>query len=308
MNHLDNYSAAVGVDLSEIDPELRPASQMRVKLDDEAIQTYAESLDEMPPVTLMYDSATKCHWLVDGCHTIHAAQAKKRRHVQARIKPGDYLKAFAEAAVANGKNAVRETNADKEHRVQVALQIPEWKDWSNRKIADICAVGHDTIFRLRGQNQLSESDTSNAPAKRQGKDGKFYPATKPRKPRKPKPPTTTVPLKAEPTPDPIEIPESSVTEPEPETTTVADPPPAPVAAQPSSNGSCVHDAPEADEIGLIDWVSRWEIQEKYIMESYFAWPNEKRRIFAFKLLGLAQKIRALYHADEIKDRSHESLI
>ena len=60
--------------------------------------------------------------------------------------------------------------------MEVALR--EYPDLTDRAIAELCAVHHDTVNRAR---HLSVSDTS--PAPRTGRDGKQYPpATKPRIP------------------------------------------------------------------------------------------------------------------------------
>jgi hypothetical protein len=39
---------------------------MRAKFDDEAVENYAEILDSLPPVLLMYDPSTRKHWVTDG--------------------------------------------------------------------------------------------------------------------------------------------------------------------------------------------------------------------------------------------------
>jgi hypothetical protein len=44
---------------------------------------------------------------------------------------------------------VRLTNADKRHRVEVALAYAEMSKWSNRRLADLCGVDHKTVANLR---------------------------------------------------------------------------------------------------------------------------------------------------------------
>jgi hypothetical protein len=70
------------------------------------------------------------------------------------------------------------TNADKRHRVKVALE--RFPDYSNRRIAEICGVAHDTVNRINPAPQLDESSSS--PPVRVGKDGKArrMPTPKPR--------------------------------------------------------------------------------------------------------------------------------
>lgn len=44
----DGYGAEVGVEIDEIDADLRPASETRVRLDAEAIERYGEEFDGLP--------------------------------------------------------------------------------------------------------------------------------------------------------------------------------------------------------------------------------------------------------------------
>lgn len=165
---------AVRVDLREIDVRLRPASQMRVGLSEEAIDAYAGAIDHMPPVKLVYDRQAKTHWLVDGCHTIAAARRNGLDEIPAQITEGSYLDAFQAACRANDTHGVRVTNADKRRRVEEALKHPEMVKWSSRRLAEVCGVVPDTICRLRPEPELSESDSS----KRVGRDGKSRSAPK----------------------------------------------------------------------------------------------------------------------------------
>ncbi len=62
---------------------------------------------------------------------------------------------------------------DKRRAVTIALE--RWPEKSDRVIAQLCGVNHEMVKPLRPQ--VAESATSSgAPAKRQGADGKQYPA------------------------------------------------------------------------------------------------------------------------------------
>jgi hypothetical protein len=179
--NVGSYGGALKVDLAEIDRELRPASLMRVQLSEEAVETYAENLDSLPPVCLVYDRESRTHWLADGCHTIHAARNRGRAEIRAVVRQGGYFDAFHDACRANDSHGVRVTNADKRRRVEEALKHEEMKGKSARHIADLCGVSPDTVCRIKPDAQVSDSDTSTVV----GKDGKTYPA-KPRKPKQPR--------------------------------------------------------------------------------------------------------------------------
>jgi hypothetical protein len=305
----DIYKGPFGVDLDDIDPKLRPASQMRKGLDQEAIHAYAESFNEMPPVTLVHDKTTGLHWLVDGCHTIHAARERGLTVIQARVRNGDYLDAFREASRANGTHGVRITNADKRHRVEEALRNPLISGHSTRAIADICAVHHQTIVNLRPEPQVSNLDTSTVT----GKDGKQYPA-KPRKPRKPKP--KPEPQPEQPTSEPEPEPEPTASEPE-EPETPPEPTPAPKPngkprgkapekptpqPEPTQTSKSTQEAPVSRETSgqtsataePVDWDERWVRTEKLIVNECEGWDMEARAYFAAELLGLALRLRDIY--------------
>jgi hypothetical protein len=163
----------VNIKISDIDPALQPASQMRVQLDQEAIEAYAAHLDAMPPVTLFYDSSIKTHWVADGCHTIKAYQSRNKTSVPARVQQGSYQDAFHAAARANTTHGLRITNADKQHRVEEALRT--WPKFSNRKIAEICGVDEKTVRNLKS---TADSPQLEPDQKTIGRDGKLRKAHK----------------------------------------------------------------------------------------------------------------------------------
>jgi hypothetical protein len=140
---------SVTVPLDQIDDGLQPARQMRLELDEEAIEHYVENLPQLPPVKLMWDDTEERYWVVDGAHTLSAAAKLGNPEVRAIVTNGGYLEAFAAAAKCNGQHGVRVTNADKRHRVEVALAHAGLKKWSNRRLSDLCGVDDKTVGRLR---------------------------------------------------------------------------------------------------------------------------------------------------------------
>lgn len=166
-SRIETESDAVMVEISAIDVRFRPASQMRVTLNPEAIEEYALHLDEMPPVKLMFDEGSDTYWVIDGAHTISATWCAKRKEVLAVVQEGSFLDAWKQAASANDTHGVRVTNADKRHRVEEALQLPAMQQWSSSKIAEWCGVSDKTVEKLR-----PESTSENPKLSRIGRDGK----------------------------------------------------------------------------------------------------------------------------------------
>ena len=83
---------------------------------------------------------------------------------------------------ANRANGLPITNADKRRRVEAALADPAFSGWSNRRVADLCGVHHDTVDTIRPRVEVADSATSGTD-KRLGRDGKLRPAAQPRRPR-----------------------------------------------------------------------------------------------------------------------------
>lgn len=186
------------VDTSAIDVRLRPASQMRVELDKEALEEYAVNLDRMPPVKLMFDEPSNTYWVIDGAHTITAAWLAKRKEVLAIVQEGTYLDAWKLASRSNDEHGVRITNEDKEHRVKEALGLPAMADWPQEKIADWCGVSQRFVS-THDKRVQSTQNSSKLGAHRIGKDGKYrLPPTRPAERKLPSIPM----LKEERKPDP----------------------------------------------------------------------------------------------------------
>lgn len=170
----DGYSAPVWIEVDRIDT--RPASEMRASIDEEALDSYAENFEKLPPVRVVRDADDK-HWLADGSYRHRTAIRLGKTKIRAVIRSGTYLDAFAEASRANDAHGVPVRNADKRARILAALAHPVMGTWSQNKIAEHCAVNQATVSKYD-----SRSTYENHKLKTVGKDGKA------RRPRKAKPP------------------------------------------------------------------------------------------------------------------------
>jgi hypothetical protein len=137
--------------------------------------------------------------LAEGFHRLEAAKLADIEKLKIEVWNGDLDKAKAISILANQKNGLRRTNADKRNAVIQALEHPYWKGMSDRAVAQELGVTHPFIANVRQEQEnrvvnvttckFSETDkVVDAPAqrnpsheKRIGKDGKSYPA-KPNKP------------------------------------------------------------------------------------------------------------------------------
>ncbi|MDE2100988.1 MAG: ParB/RepB/Spo0J family partition protein [Patescibacteria group bacterium] len=270
---MKGYSVQVGVSLEDIDPSLKPASQMRATLSDEAIEEYAAAFDNMPAVTLMFDQTTNLHWVVDGAHTISAARKLGKSDVPAKVKSGSYHEAFKEAAHANAEHGVRITNADKRHRVEVALADPVMSTWSNPMIADACGVSHDTVWRMRPEPSDSEG------SKTIGRDGKARSAPKPRQPREEKP------SEKQPASSDTRQPSNGHKE---EVASSGDGNPAPeLAPVTSTTAGAGSSAIALAIVKAFDVDQEWGVFASHAVKTFKSWPDDKKAVFTQRFEDLA---------------------
>ncbi|MBV8606098.1 MAG: hypothetical protein JO034_01375 [Singulisphaera sp.] len=181
-------SPGIWVAMGDIDPTFRPAASVRKKASPETIKNYAEDLDNLPPVTLVYDATVEKHWVADGRHRLEAAKTLGRTEFQAVVTTGTYLDAFSSACHANDRHGLPATNADKRHRVAVALANPEMKELPQTEIAQICGVSQQLVSKIKMESEDSyttggisgsESESSRRKPGRRPRSGVRAPVTPP---------------------------------------------------------------------------------------------------------------------------------
>lgn len=150
-------------------------TQSRARLDEEAIEQYAEAFAakaSLPPVVVFFDGAD--HWLADGFHRVHGATKAERAKIHAEVHAGTRRDAVLYSVGANTTHGLRRTNADKRHAVLMLLRDPEWSTKSDRWVADKCGVSH-TFVALQRE---ALATVANAPETRTTKDGREYPSAR----------------------------------------------------------------------------------------------------------------------------------
>ncbi len=156
----------VPVDDLVLDPNLN----LRDRLDDFAIERYAESWERMPPVTVFEVDG---RWLLaDGFHRHASAVTLNRPTIPAEIRPGTFADALDFASGINLAHGLPLTRAERRRAVEVKLRLHP--DWSDRRLADELGAGRELVARVR--KQLVEGGQLPASAVRIGADGKTYPS------------------------------------------------------------------------------------------------------------------------------------
>lgn len=146
-------------------------TQSREKLDKEAVDEYAEKLqdgEEFPEVQVIQDGDN--YWLWDGFHRLEAHRKAGLGVIRAKVEPGTLRDAILKSVGANDKHGVKRTDADKRYAVKLLLNDPEWVAKSNRWIAKAANVGNKFVGSVREQLCPDTPETTT------GQDGKQYPA------------------------------------------------------------------------------------------------------------------------------------
>ncbi len=129
-------------------------TQVRTRIDADAVAHYARELDDLPPVLVVFDGAA--YWLADGFHRVAAARSEQRADIEAQVRAGTQRDAVLLACGANSEHGVRRTNADKRAAVNVLLTDATWCTWSDRAIAEACGVSHVLVGQLRSAHAGGE--------------------------------------------------------------------------------------------------------------------------------------------------------
>ena len=150
----------------------------------ETVLEYAENFDNLPPIKVYCDGDN--NFLADGFHRFAAAQQLKKLRVSVEVEKGTKRDALLYALGANRAHGLRRSNADKRRAVETVLADEQWAKWSDRKVAEVAGVSHIFVASIRGQVETVSTSNSQNPVKteetRIGKDGKEYPASKPKTP------------------------------------------------------------------------------------------------------------------------------
>lgn len=126
-------------------------TQSRVKIIQEAVDEYAESLKggaRFPPVLVYYDGIK--YYLTDGFHRFFAHQKAGIRDIEVQIVNGTLRDAILRSFSVNAENGRHRSNEDKRNAVQAMLDDFEWQFWNNAEIAKACRVSEHLVAAVRG--------------------------------------------------------------------------------------------------------------------------------------------------------------
>lgn len=153
-------SAAVKLSDIRTDGETQIRDGLRDAVVTEYAETYSETPDAMPPVTVFHDGND--YWIGDGHHRVAAAAQAGPESIAGDVREGSRREALLHAVGANAAHGLRRSSSDKRRAVMALLEDDEWARWSNSEIARVCRVPESSVRNRRkeltSQNAKSESE------------------------------------------------------------------------------------------------------------------------------------------------------
>ncbi len=124
--------------------------QARLAVSREVIANYAAVMKAGArfPAPLVYKFEGE-YWVVDGFHTIAAAELAGLQHIEVLVCEGSRRDALLAAASANASHGLQRTTADKRRAIQMLLEDEEWRRWSDTEIARRVGVTDKTVAAVR---------------------------------------------------------------------------------------------------------------------------------------------------------------
>jgi hypothetical protein len=150
---------------------LDPGLNLRDGLDPEAIERYAESCEDLPPVTVFDVDG---QWLLaDGFHRHAAFIARNRPKIPSNVVEGTYAEALQFASGANLSHGLPLRRQERRRAVEIRLRLDPGR--SDRQLSRELGVSRDLVARVR--HDLVGAGQIHAGEGRVGADGKFYPTS-----------------------------------------------------------------------------------------------------------------------------------
>lgn len=152
-------------------------TQVRAAISENVVAEYADRMlagDVFPSVMLFHDGND--YYVADGFHRVLAAKRNGLIDIPADVTAGTKADALWHALGANRKNGQRLTERDVKHAIELALAI--WPDRSGKQLSEQIGCSQRYVASIREHVRA----TANLPDRVKGKDGKSYPAARPKEP------------------------------------------------------------------------------------------------------------------------------
>jgi hypothetical protein len=147
-------------ELKVSDIRIDGGTQIRKKLNKDKVSEYAEQMTDgemFPPITVFFDGSS--YWLASGFHRLFATKLNGKETISAEVKDGTVDDATL-FALGDNKHGLNMTAEDYRRSIEIMLEHPKWKKWSNVQIAKHIGVSAMTVGRVKKERE------PDAPAKK----------------------------------------------------------------------------------------------------------------------------------------------
>jgi len=170
------------LDFEQITPDKE--IQVRAETDPDTVQEYFEAMEteedmkRFPQMIVYFDGGY--YRIADGHHRYWAIKRRGYKKVTVKVFDGSRDDAILAAVKINTQNGLRFNDNDWKKIILLISSKEQWKNWTNRRLAEELKCGKSTVDRHRPEVSVGPGG---ATEKRQGKDGKMYKAKKNKKPK-----------------------------------------------------------------------------------------------------------------------------
>jgi hypothetical protein len=134
-------------------------TQIREKLNQNKVDEYAQLMEEgveFPPIVIFFDGSSK--WLGGGHHRMFGEKKRGSETIKAEVRKGT-LNDAVKFALGDNNHGLNMTAEDYRRAVNIALENPETKEWSNIKIAHWIGTSSMTVGRVKKERNIKPVET-----------------------------------------------------------------------------------------------------------------------------------------------------
>lgn len=140
-------------ELKVSDIRIDGGTQIRKQLNQNKVSEYAEQMTDgetFPPITVFFDGSS--YWLASGFHRLFATKLNGKETISADVKDGTVDDATL-FALGDNKHGLNMTAEDYRRSIEIMLNHPKWKKWSNVQIAKHIGVSAMTVGRVKKERE-----------------------------------------------------------------------------------------------------------------------------------------------------------
>lgn len=131
-------------------------TQIRKQLNQDKVDEYLSQMQDgvvFPPVTVFFDGSS--YWLSSGFHRYFMHKKAGRELIGADVREGTLDDAIL-FALGDNKHGLNMTAEDYRRSIEIMLNNPKWKGWSNVQIAKHIGVSAMTVGRVKKERNIEQ--------------------------------------------------------------------------------------------------------------------------------------------------------